>query len=193
MLAKRTAFAAWQKTIDPARLIVVDESGSTISMTRTHGYSLRGQRVSERVPRNRGTVTTILAALTLCGLEVAMTVVGGTNGDVFLAFVLQVLLPIVKPGDIVLLDNLKAHKDERVKEAIEAAGAQLVFLPPYSPDFSPIEPAFSKVKACLRRLKARTRPRLDAAIGLSMELITPDDAYGWFKHCGFDMKRIQHE
>ena len=189
VVAKRAAFEEWLAEVDPSKVVVVDEAGTTISMTRTYGWSAKGQRVHDRVPRNRGTVTTLLGVLTMSGLEAAMTIEGGTSGDVFLAFVEQVLGPVLQPGDTVVLDNLRAHHDRRIRPAIERLGASLKYLPPYSPDFSPIELCFAKLKSHLRAAKARTREALDQAIDEAFDLITPDDAYGWFKHCGFRVPR----
>jgi len=165
--------------------VFIDESGSTIAMTRTHARAPRGERTSEAVPRNRGTVTTILGALTVDGLQATMTLQGGTDGDVFAAYVEHVLLPILCIGDLVVLDNAGAHKDPRVAALLTAAGAKALYLPPYSPDLNPIELAWAKLKAHLRAVKARTLEQLNDAIAAAMKLITPDDAVGWFRHCGY--------
>lgn len=166
-------------------MVFIDETGSTIAMTRTYGRSPRGQRLEDRVPRNRGDVITVIGALTTRGLQAMMTVDGGTSGDVFTAYVEQVLKPELRPGDIVVLDNLGAHQDPRVKEAIEAAGAKLVFLPPYSPDLNPIEAAWSKLKDYLRQAQARTREVLDTVVVEATDWISADNAKGWFRHCGY--------
>ena len=126
----------------------------------------------------------MIGALTLNGLEAMMTIEGGTDGDVFETYVDQVLVPVLLPGDIVVLDNLGAHRTAKVRQSIEAAGCLLVFQPPYSPDFNPIELAWSKLKEFLRTARARTREGLDNAVAMAMDLVTPDDAYGWFHHCG---------
>ena len=165
-------------------MFFIDESGSTIAMTRTHGRALRGKRLEDRVPRNRGNVITMIAALTTDGLVAPMTIEGGTSADVFVAYVQQILYPELKKGDLVLIDNLGAHKDKRVRAAIEKAGARLAFLPPYSPDLNPIELAWSKVKAILKQAKARTRLELDRAFAAAMDAISSSDATGWFQHCG---------
>lgn len=154
-------------------------------MTRTHGRSPKGQRLVEAVPRNRGRVTTILGALTLQGLVAHMTVQGGTSGEVFERFVQQKLLPVLQPGQVVVWDNLAAHKRRAVREAIEAKGCKVVFLPPYSPEFNPIEEAWSKLKALLRKTAARTVETLGAAIDEAAACLTPADAQGWFAHCGY--------
>lgn len=156
-------------------------------MTPERARAPRGQRAPGHVPRNRGRVTTILGALTLTGLSALMTIEGGTSGPVFLAFVLQVLLPSLRPGDIVVLDNLAAHKMQPVREAIESVGARLLFLPPYSPELNPIELCWSKLKHILKRMEARTPESLLAAIRLAAQEIRPQDAAAWFRHCGYQL------
>lgn len=155
-------------------------------MTREYGRAPRGKRVHDRVPRNRGDVITMIGALTTTGLQAMMTIEGGTDGDVFTAYAEQILGPKLSTGDIVILDNLSAHKDKRVRTAIENRGAKLVFLPPYSPDLNPIELAWSKVKAILKKLKARTHDALEAAVAKAMKIVTAQDAIGWFCHCGYE-------
>lgn len=181
----RAKWAEWQKDVVAARLVFIDEAGSTVAMTRTHARAPRGERTSEAVPRNRGTVTTILGALSVDGLQATMTIEGGTDGDVFAAYVEQVLTPILCKGDLVVLDNAAAHKDPRVMEALARVGATPVYLPPYSPDLNPIELAWSKLKAHLRRARARTVEALNAAVAQAMNAISPADACGWFRHCGY--------
>jgi transposase len=171
--------------IDSARLIFVDETGSNLAMTRRYGRAKRGQRVVGQIPRNPGPNVTLLAALDQEGLLGELTVTGAVNGDVFEAYVTRILVPQLRPGDLVLCDNLSAHKRKRARIWIEAAGAELVFLPPYSPDFNPIELAFSKVKTHLRRAGARTRAELDTALSAALRTITSQDAQGWFAHCGY--------
>jgi len=186
--ALREKWERWIATVDPRRLVFVDETGSTIAMSRTYGLAPRGQTIRERVPRNRGTVTTVLGALTIEGLVGLMTVEGGTTADVFLAFLTQVLLPQLQPGMLVVLDNLAAHRDPRVRQAAEAAGVKLVFLPPYSPEFNPIELTWSKLKWWLRMAKARTLEALDTALAWAMDIIDSRDAAGWFRHCGVQVQ-----
>jgi transposase len=167
------------------RLKFIDESGAHIAMTRLYARGPVGQRAYDRVPRNRGRMETMLGILSLAGMEGLMTVEGGTSQEVFDRFLVEHLLPVLSPGDVVGMDNLKAHHGSHVREAIEAMGAGLLFLPPYSPDLSPIEPAWSKVKQGLRSLKARDRNRLRKAIGEAADQITQSDALGWFVHCGY--------
>ena len=139
-----------------------------------------------KVPRNRGKNTTLLASMSTQGMGPCVAVEGATNARVFEAYVVQILAPTLRPGRVVVLDNLSAHKGERVKELVEAHGCELLFLPAYSPDFSPIEEAFWKLKARLRREKARTKEALVEAIGRALDAITPEDAEGWFGHCGYE-------
>jgi transposase len=159
-------------------------------MTRDYGRAPRGQRVHGSVPRNRGEVTTMIGALDVHGMRAMMTVEGGTDADVFEAFVEQVLIPKLRPGDIVVLDNVGAHKPTRIRLLIEAAGARLLFLPPYSPDLNPIELSWSKLKGVLKDFGARTRDALDLAIRRGMDLIGADDARAWFTHCGYQARGI---
>ena len=156
-----------------------------MAMTRRFGRAPRGQRVHDAVPKNWGKNVTILGALSCCGLDAVMTVEGATDAAVFRAFVSEVLAPTLRPGDIVVMDNLGAHKVDGIAMAIQARGARLVYLPPYSPDWSPIEPCWSKLKTCLRAAKARTREALEQVLAGAIELVTPSDARGWFAHCGY--------
>jgi transposase len=165
--------------------VFVDECGTHTSMTRLRARAPRGERAYGKVPRNRGTNTTLLASMTADGMGACALVVGSTSGAVFEAYVEQVLTPALRPGQVVVLDNLAAHKGERVRRLVEARGCELLFLPPYSPDFSPIEEAFSKVKALLRRAAARTREALAEAIGRALDAVSERDARGWFAHCGY--------
>lgn len=181
----RAQFRAQMAGVDPARLVFLDETGTTTAMARRRAPAPRGQRAHGRVPRNRAVVTTLIAALHLAGLTAAMTVQGATSGAVFDAYVLGVLVPSLRPGQIVVADNLAAHKSSRARAAIEAAGCQPVSLPAHSPDLNPIEEAFAKLKALLRAAATRSREALDAAIAAAMRAITPDDAAGWFAHAGY--------
>ena len=181
----RKRFRAWQAGVDPGRVFCIDETGLTIAMARTYARAPRGERVSDKVPRNRGTVTTIIGALTIDGLTAMMTVEGGTSGDVFLAYVLNILGPELRPGDFVVMDNLAAHKDPRVLAAIEARGAKAIFQPPYSPEVNPIELAWAWLKSFLRTARARDRRSLDLMVGWAMRMLNPTDAGGWFRHCGY--------
>jgi len=146
-------------------LVFVDECGTHTSMTRLRARAPKGQRAYGKVPRNRGKNTTLLASMTSGGMGPCMAVVGSTTKAVFEAYLERALAPSLRPGQVVVMDNLGAHRGERVRALVEARGCSLVYLPPYSPDFSPIEEAFSKIKALLRKAKARTRLALLGAIG----------------------------
>jgi transposase len=157
-------------------------------MTRRYGRAPRGQRVIEAIPQNYGANVTMLAALGSHGVEAVMTIDGATDAEVFHVYVEQVLLPTLRPGDIVLMDNLRAHKVAGIREAVEQAGARLLYLPPYAPDLSPIEPCWSKLKTALRTAQARTREALEQAIAQALATITVSDAHSWFHHCGYALQ-----
>ncbi len=163
----------------------VDESGANLAMTPRRARAPRGQRTYGAVPRNRGGNTTLIAALTPAGLGPAMTLAGAADGPAFTAYVRAFLAPALVPGQIVVLDNRAVHKGAAIRRLIQARGCRLLFLPPYSPDFAPIEHAFGKLKEHLRRAEARTREALDAAIATALDTITAHDAAGWFRHCGY--------
>jgi len=165
--------------------VVIDECGSNLDLTPRYARAPRGTRAIDTTPRNTPVNTTLIAAMTTAGMGPAMLVAGATNTAVFLAYCEQVLVPSLTPGQIVVLDNLSAHKDRRVRAVIEAAGCALWYLPTYSPDLSPIELAFSKVKATVRRAKARTRTALDDAIATALTTVTAQDAASYFAHCGY--------
>jgi transposase len=181
--------AAWraraQAEFKAETLVFVDESGCNLALTPRYGWAPRGERAVAQAPRNRGPNTTVLAALTTEGLQAPMLIEGSTNPDVCLTSLDQVLCPGLHSGQSVVMDNLNVHRAAAVRERIEARDCQLVFLPSYSPDFNPIEEAFSKLKSYLRRAKARTREGLESAIAAGLQRITAQDACGWFTHCGF--------
>lgn len=154
-------------------------------MTRLYGRAASHQRVTEGVPDTRFHRTTILSSIRLEGTTVPLVFEGALNGDIFRAYVQQLLVPSLKPGDIVIMDNLSCHKVSGVVQAIEAAGAFVLFLPPYSPDFNPIELMWSKMKAALRKLKVREKELLDNAIAFALNTISPSDIQGWFRHDGY--------
>jgi transposase len=176
------------ESLDRAHLKFIDESGVNLAMTRRYGRAPRGERVVGAVPQNYGANVTMIAALSPQGVEAVMTIDGSTDAEVFRAYVAHVLCPTLVPGDIVVMDNLRAHKVAGIRERIEACGAQLLYLPPYSPDLSPIEPCWSKLKTLLRAAQARTREALDAAIEHVLAAVTPSDARGWFYHCGYALR-----
>jgi transposase len=163
----------------------VDECGSNIALTPLYARAPRGQRAYGVAPRNWGKNTTLIAGLSLAGIQAPMILEGAVDTLAFETYVEQVLVPSLSPGQVVVLDNLSVHKDERIRQAILARGCQVLFLPAYSPDLTPIEEAFSKLKTWLRRLGARTHEALEAAITVALEQITAQDARGWFWHCGY--------
>jgi transposase len=173
------------ETLDREHLKFIDESGVNLAMARIYGRASRGERVVGAVPQNYGANVTMIAALSLQGVEAVMTIDGATDAEVFRAYVEQVLGPTLVSGDIVVMDNLRAHKVAGIRECITARGAQLVYLPPYSPDLSPIELCWSKLKTLLRAAEARTRQALDTAIQQVLAAVMPSDARSWFRHCGY--------
>jgi transposase len=167
-------------------LIFLDESGVTTQMTRGYARASGGRRVHEATPGGHWKILTILSALSLRGLLATMTIEEATDGDIFLAYIEQVLGPKLRPGDVVVMDNLSAHKVAGIGELIQAAGAELLYLPPYSPDLNPIEKAWAKLKQLLRSTKARTAEALDQAIAELLPQITPQNAQAWFRHAGIN-------
>jgi transposase len=183
-----TARAAWREraaAVAPDRWVWVDEFGSHTALTRTYARSPRGTRAYGSAPRNRGPNRTTLASLTLEGLAPGLVLEGGVTTRAFEAYVEHVLAPRLRPGQIVAVDNLRQHRGERTRRLIEARGAELWFLPAYSPDLNPIEEAFSKVKGVLRTAAARAHEALVGAIWVALAAISPADARGYFTHCGY--------
>jgi transposase len=173
------------RPLDAKRLVFLDECGSHIALTPLYARAPRGQRARDCVPRNRGKNTTLMATLSLEGIGASMLIEGAANAAAFEASIEQVLVPSLQAGQIVVMDNLPGHKGARVRELIEGKGCQLLFFPAYSPDLSPIEETFSKLKAFRRRAKARTREALQEAIRQALLTVTSQDACGWFEHCGY--------
>jgi len=165
--------------------VFLDESGAKTNMTRLRGRALGGERLADAAPHGHWCTTTIIGAMRLDGSTACMAVDGATDKDIFREYVRCVLLPTLRVGDIVILDNLSAHKDQQTRDLIEQAGAELRFLPPYSPDLNPIEKMWSKVKTYLRATKARTEEELYQAIRKALETVTTKDAQGWFRSCGY--------
>jgi transposase len=174
--------------VDPRRLVFLDESGVTTEMTRRYGRAERGARVCEGAPGGHWRTITLLGAITIDGMLATMTIESPTDGDVFLAYLEQVLCPRLRPGQIVVMDNLSAHKHAQVRMLIEQTGAELLYLPPYSPDFNPIEKCWAKIKECLRAAKARLLDALNQAITTALATVTAQNSAAWFRHCGY---RIQ--
>ncbi|HRZ18199.1 MAG TPA: IS630 family transposase [Candidatus Hydrogenedentes bacterium] len=183
--ARRSAWSSLQQHMDVDRLVFLDESAAKTNMTRLRGRALGGGRLRDSAPHGHWCTTTMISSVRLDGTSACMVLDGATDRDVFREYVRQVLTPTLRPGDIVVLDNLAAHDDAEALAHIEAAGATMLFLPPYSPDLNPIEKMWSKVKAFLRDAKARTQEDLHAAIGKALETVTPQDAAGWFSSCGY--------
>lgn len=181
----RTAFRHLLATLDARQIVVVDESGTHIGMTPQRGRAPRGQRAFAKTLRNDGTNVSLMASLSLDGIGAAMTIEGAVDGAAFEVYVRHFLAPQLRPGQIVILDNLSAHKGPAVRRLIEARDCMLLFLPAYSPDRSPIEKAFSKLKAVLRRVEAQTMEMLHEAIALGLARIRPSDALSYFLSCGF--------
>ena len=173
--------------VEAKRLVFVDEMGTNTALSPMYGWSKKGERAYCSVPRNRGKNTTVLSSMTLKGMGPSLTVEGATTSAVFETYLERVLAPTLGRGQVVVMDNLSAHKRERVRELIEGRGCELLYLPPYSPDFNPIEEAFSKIKGLLRSGEARTREALVEAIGVANSAVTDEDACGFFEHCGYRM------
>jgi transposase len=171
--------------VDLNDFVFVDETRVNIAMTRPYGRAPKGERVHTSAPVNKSKNVTVLGALSYDGMLAAMTLEGSTDTQGFFTFVQTILVPTWRPGQIVMMDHLSSHKVNGVQEALEAVGATLEYLPSYSPDFSPIEACWSKCKEFLRAKTARTRERLDHAITEALARITPQDARGWFSHCGY--------
>lgn len=174
-----------QPELDPQHLIFLDETWTSTNMTPTYGRAPRGERCLAQAPFSKRTTTTLVCALQLQGLVAPMVLEGAINGAAFLAWIKQELAPQLKPGDVVVLDNLKSHKVAGVCEAIEERGAVVMYLPPYSPEFNPIEQVFSKIKTLLRAAGARTIEALHSAIGKLIDNFTPAECRNYFQHCGY--------
>jgi transposase len=173
--------------LDPAGFVFVDESGTNTAMTRRWARAPRGERAVGRVPRNHGPNVTLFAALTPTGMGPALAMQGAADGEAFALYVRELLVPSLRPGQIVILDQLNVHKSAAIRALIETAGCQVLLLPAYSPDFNPIEQAFAKLKTHLRTAAARTFDALTTAIGQALDTITPADAHGYFAHCSYHL------
>ena len=185
-MSKRRVWFDQQLELDPDRLVFIDETGASTKMARLYGRSRRGERCRASIPHGHWKTTTFVGALRRSGMTAPMVLDGAMHGTAFIAYVEQVLAPTLTPGDIVIMDNLPAHKPAAVREIIEKAGATLRFLPPYSPDFNPIEMAFSKLKAILKKAAARTIDELWKAIGTAIGKFTPQECANYFNAAGYD-------
>jgi transposase len=182
---RRHDWTSRQSQLDPKKLVFLDETWASTAMTRTHGRCPQGQRLVQHVPHGHWKTTTFVVALRVDRLTAPTVVDGPMNGDTFVAYVEQQLAKVLKPGDIVVMDNLSSHKRSAVKTAIEAVGAERRYLPPYSPDLNPIEKAFSKLKAKLRAAALRTIPELENYLGQLLEAFSPDECQNYFRNCGY--------
>jgi transposase len=188
---QRDAFlrAAWRvmvaAKVEPERLVFVDECGTHTSMAPIYGYAPRGERLRLAVPRRRGKNTTLLSSMTMWGMGPSLAVEGATTAVVFEAYVEKVLAPSLRVGQVVVMDNLGAHRPKRVRELIEERGCELLYLPSYSPDLNPIEEAFAKIKHHLREVCARSRGALVEAMGAALSAISARDALDFFEHAGY--------
>jgi transposase len=170
----------------PERLVFLDETAAKTNMTRTHGYAPRGQRLIDAVPYRRWQTTTFMGALRSEGFIAPLVVDGAMTGELFSAYVEQVLIPELRQGDVVIMDNLSCHKGTAVRAALEAAGIKVLYLPPYSPEYNPIEMAFSKLKRLLRKAAQRTVEGLWAALGRLLDRFSPSECRHYFRHCGYN-------
>jgi len=184
---QRSLWREQTSQIDSAKLIFLDESGVTTEMTRRYGRAPQGERVCEGTPGGHWRTLTVLGAIRASGWVATMTIEAATDGDIFLAYLEQVLCPQLKPGDIVVMDNLAAHKVAGVRELIANTGAELRYLPPYSPDFNPIEKCWSKVKQLLRAAKARSMLTLEQGVAEALDAVTPQNIQACFRHCGYGL------
>jgi transposase len=181
----RAEWRAKQPNLRPGQLVFIDETWTKTNMTRLYGWAPCGKRLIEAVPHGHWKTSTFIGALRCDGLSATGVFNGAINGDMFLAYVEQVLVPTLRPGDVVIMDNLRCHKVAGVREAIEAAGASVMFIPPYSPDLNPIELAFSKLKALLRAQAIRTVDALWNALGNLVDCFTPEECANFFRHNGY--------
>jgi transposase len=184
--AARTTWRMDQKRLDPKKLVFIDETGCATNMARTRGRCARSRRLRGQVPHDHWKITTFTAGLRVDGLTAPMVLDGAMNGDGFKAYVEQILVPTLSPGDIVVMDNLSSHKGEDVRAAIEAAKAELRYLPPYSPDLNPIEQAFSKLKAHLRKHAERSMESLWSRIGQLVAEFSPTECKNFFRNAGYE-------
>lgn len=182
---KRSSFAEYVRSIVSERFVFVDECSTNISLSPIYARAPKGERAHGKAPRNWGKNVSLICAIEASGVKPSMSVEGAVDSKAFEIYVEHFLVPKLKRGQIVVMDNLSVHKSKRVERLVEGAGCELLFLPPYSPDMNPIEEAFSKVKGILRKAKARTREALVEATGHALEAITPQDIRGFYADCGY--------
>ena len=184
---KRGWFRRRARRLRQRRFVFVDETAVNTAMTRRYGRAPKGERAHDSAPRNYGAHTSVIGAMGLRGLVATLAVEGAVDTLCFDAYAEKVLAPRLRPGDVVVLDNLTAHRASRIEEVAQKRGAQVLWLAPYSPDFNPIEQCWSKIKTFLRGVKARTAEALDEALAQAIRLVTKSDIRGWFKHCGYSL------
>jgi transposase len=185
VVAERQTWQTVMLELPWERFVFIDETWLTTNMTRLYGRTVRGRRLVDAVPHGHWKTTTFIAALRSTGMTAPMVIDGAINGDLFCAYVNQVLVPELRPGDIVVLDNLSSHKRSEARQAIEAVGARVAFLPPYSPDFNPIENAFAKLKRLARSAGKRTIDELWSFLGQAIDAFAPAECFNYFRHCGY--------
>jgi transposase len=185
VVAARERWRSAQKLLDPSKLIFIDETGTSTNMTRLRGRCRRGERLIGKAPHGHWKITTFVAALRCTAITAPFVIDKPMNSAIFKAYLEKCLAPTLLPGDIVVMDNLSSHKNDDVRDIIEAAGASLIYLPPYSPDFNPIEQAFSKIKAHLRKAAERSIPALWDRIGAILDTFCPHECQNFFKHAGY--------
>jgi transposase len=183
--AKRRRWRSWQRFMDASRFVFLDETGTATNMARRYGRSPSEQRLVAAVPHGHWKTTTFLAGLRQTGIVAPLVLDGPMTGTAFRAYVEQFLVPALEPGDVVVLDNLAAHKVDGIRQAIAAAGASILYLPPYSPDLNPIEQFFAKLKALLRKVAARTKDELWSTIGRLLETCPPAECSNYLRHSGY--------
>lgn len=188
---RRSAFSEYVRKIVSERFVFVDECSTNISLAPIYARAPRGERAHGKAPKNWGKNISLLCAIDSEGVKPSMSVEGAVDSKVFESYIENFLAPMLKRGQIVVMDNLSSHKSKRVKELIENAGCELVFLPPYSPDMNPIEEAFSKVKGILRKVQARTKEALVEATGRALDAITREDIRGFYADCGYHLPSLQ--
>ena len=182
---RRAQWKKYQNRLDPARLVFIDETWAKTNMTRLRGWAPRGRKLLAKVPQGRWRTLTFMAALRYNRIDAPGVIDGPINGESFLAYVEQLLIPVLEPGDIVIIDNLASHKSKAVRRAIRAAGAKLFFLPPYSPDLNPIEQVFAKLKTLLRKSAERTVEATWKRIGALLQVFTTQECANYFRNAGY--------
>ena len=186
MAKDRSRWRVWQRYMDPSRFVFLDETGASTNMVRLYGRAPRGERLVDATPWGHWKTTTFVAGLRASGIVAPLVLDGPMNGPVFRAYIEQMLAPCLSPGDVVVMDNLPAHKVAGIAEAIRAVGASVLYLPPYSPDLNPIEQLFAKLKARLRREGARTKDALWNTIGRALDAFSPAEFQNYLDHCGYE-------